>query len=193
MQKQKKKNCKTTTKKLPLNTETNNAKISGMDLPKIPIRLNVSENFVSSNKAKQHSIVEKKRVENHEKFNKEINQANYVLEQLLETCNKMLSISQVGQENSSAVELKTDENLQVIRETKQEVEILNYEKENEVLVKTILVKKKEQQTNKMIESVPKKPEVSSKELEYQEDFEYSADFEANEVSKKPKIYHIIKI
>ena len=111
-------------KKSPKNTEKNR-EISN-NLPKIPARLNISENF-SNNKTKHQSLVDKKRVENHEKFNKEINQANYVLEQLLETCNKMLSTSQV-QDNSP---VKIEEALQMIRENNEKNEvILKPEEEN---------------------------------------------------------------
>lgn len=57
-----------------------------------------------SSKLRNYSQIEKKRIENHEKFNKEIYQANYVLEQLLETCNKMLSQSQVIENTNNSLE-----------------------------------------------------------------------------------------
>ena len=137
-------------KKSPKNTEKNR-EISN-NLPKIPARLNISENF-SNNKTKHQSLVDKKRVENHEKFNKEINQANYVLEQLLETCNKMLSTSQV-QDNSP---VKIEEALQMIRENNEKNEVI-LKPEEENLVKNEIFDEK----NEVFEE---KNEVFSNKLE----------------------------
>ena len=154
-------------KKSPKNTEKNR-EISN-NLPKIPARLNISENF-SNNKTKHQSLVDKKRVENHEKFNKEINQANYVLEQLLETCNKMLSTSQV-QDNSP---VKIEEALQMIRENNEKNEVI-LKPEEENLVKNEIFDEK----NEVFEE---KNEVFSNKLEENiennKNFDdYPADFE----------------
>ena len=138
------------------------------NFPKIPARLNISENF-SNNKTKHQSLVDKKRVENHEKFNKEINQANYVLEQLLETCNKMLSTSQV-QENSP---VKIEEALRMIRENNEKNEVLEgknevFEEKNEVFQE-----KNEVFSNKLEEIIEKNEKITSNK-----DFDdYPADFE----------------
>jgi len=74
-----------------------------------PIRkADIPAETFSYSKLKKQNLTDKKRVENHEKFNKEIYQANHVLEQLLETCNKMLSNSQVGQESTPINDKKPD-------------------------------------------------------------------------------------
>ena len=113
------------------------------------------ESFSYSAKLKKQNLTDKKRVENHEKFNKEIYQANHVLEQLLETCNKMLSNSQVVQESSPINDQKlNDENKEIdilinSRTAKEEVD--NQNLPNQILL-----------TNKG---------------EYEDDFEYySAEF-----------------
>ena len=141
-------------------------------MPKIPARLNISDNF-SNNKGKTQSSIEKKRVENHEKFNKEINQANYVLEQLLETCNKMLSTSQV-QENSP---VKIEEALQMIKESSNKDTILKPEGEN--LVKSVVVE--EQKNNVIFAEIALNKLEENTKVNSKKNFEvpddYPADFE----------------
>lgn len=114
-------------------------------------KLDKSEKSMVSSKLRNYSQIEKKRIENHEKFNKEISQANYVLEQLLETCNKMLSQSQVIDNNNTANSLET-----------------NGKEKNES--KTV-----SPDTYKV-----GKNDRNNQETNYEEDFEYcSAEFQGN--------------
>lgn len=46
--------------------------------------------YYSANAHRSEIITEKKRIENYDRFNKEINQANNTLETMLATCNKLL-------------------------------------------------------------------------------------------------------
>lgn len=118
----------------------------------------IPENSFYSAKVKtQYFVVERKRTENHEKFNKEINKANNVLENLLETCNKMLSNSQFLQNTSSAQESKREE------KKEKSIFIINLNKNTEYQI------------------------VLAKETDYEEDFEYySAEFNGNILVIKTK-------
>lgn len=102
-------------------------------------------------------------MENHEKFNKEINQANSVLEQLLETCNKMLSSSQV-QENSP---VKIEEALKMIRENNEK-----NEEKNENLVKNEVFEEKNEVFSNKLEEIIENNEIIKKDND-----DYPADFE----------------
>lgn len=133
-----------------------------------------------SSKIRNQSLVEKKRFENHEKFNKEITQANYVLEQLLDKCNKMLTISEViGPDNNNSIveeKEKEFENEKTINSTKD----LTNDKPIETFEKNV----------KNDEENPSKNDL---ENNYEDDFEcYSAEFQGNIIENSNKPGNIIE-